>query len=98
MPCQEVLKYWTAKGFPPICPDAVFGVRSPSNTQPELREKMHAYPANGARIGVLVDPEEQAVQVYWPGREAERFESPATVELDPELLGFMLDLARIFGE
>ncbi|MBX5465773.1 MAG: Uma2 family endonuclease, partial [Clostridia bacterium] len=42
------------KGFAPLCPDAVFEVRSPSTTPADLRGKMRAYLANGARLAVLI--------------------------------------------
>jgi Uma2 family endonuclease len=34
----------------------VFEVRSKSDTQQDLRTKMRAYLANGARAAVLIDP------------------------------------------
>ncbi|MCL6647158.1 MAG: Uma2 family endonuclease [Chloroflexi bacterium] len=84
------------KGFAPLCPDAVFEVRSPSNTPAELRAKMRAYLANGARLAVLIDPESRTVEVWRPGREPERYEDPESVALDPELPGFILELEPVF--
>jgi Uma2 family endonuclease len=86
------------EGFAPLCPDAVFEVRSPSQTPQELREKMWAYLRNGARIGVLIDPYTRTVEVYRPGREPERYENPDRVALDPELPGFELELGPVFGD
>lgn len=85
------------EGLAPLCPDAVFEVRSKSNTLAELREKMQSYLANGARLAVLIDPDSQAVEVYRPGREPERHEKPVRVVLDPELPGFLLDLGPVFS-
>jgi Uma2 family endonuclease len=70
-----------------LSPDAVFEVRSPSQSREELREKMRTYFRNGARIGLLVDPRERAVEVYRPGEEPKWHQDPARVPLDPELLG-----------
>lgn len=84
------------QGFAPLCPDAVFEVRSPSNTLAELREKMRTYLANGSHLAVLIDPDTQTVEVYRPGKELERHEKPARVALDPELSGFALDLEPVF--
>jgi Uma2 family endonuclease len=86
------------EGFAPLCPDAVFEIRSASQTPQELREKMRAYLRNGARIGVLIDPYTRAVEVYRPGREPERREDPERVALDPELPGFVLELGPVFEE
>lgn len=85
------------KKFGPLCPDAVFEVRSESNTLTELREKIRAYIANGAQIAVLLDPEERVVEVHRPGRAPEVHRNPTTVALDPELPGFVLDVAPIFA-
>jgi Uma2 family endonuclease len=86
------------EGFAPLCPDAVFEIRSASQTPQELREKMRAYLRNGARIGVLIDPYTRAVEVYRPGQEPERREDPERVALDPELPGFVLELGPVFEE
>jgi Uma2 family endonuclease len=94
----EALSPEEQEGFAPLCPDAVFEIRSASQTPQELREKMRAYLRNGARIGVLIDPYTRAVEVYRPGREPERREDPERVALDPELLGFVLELGPVFEE
>ncbi len=84
--------------FGPLCPDAVFEVRSTHQTQEELREKMRAYLRNGARIAVLIDPYARTVEVYRPGREVEVYREAERVALDPELPGFELDLRPVFEE
>lgn len=84
------------KKFGPFCPDAVFEIQSESNTLAELRDKMRAYLANGARVGVLVDPDRRTVEVHRPGREPEMHQDPKAVSLDPELAGFILNLESVF--
>lgn len=88
----ETLSREDRAGFPPLCPDAVFEVRSPSNTLGELREKMRAYVNNGARVAVLIDPEARAVEIYRPGREPEQHREVAEILLNSELPGFFLNL------
>lgn len=92
----EALSVEQREGFAPLCPDAVFEVRSKSNTLRELREKMRAYLANGAHLGVLIDPDSRTVEVYRSRQEPVVLADPATVALDPELPGFALELAPIF--
>jgi hypothetical protein len=58
---------------------------------------MHAFLANGATLGVLIDPEARTVEIYRPGREAQLLTDPKTVALDPEVPGFTLDLDLIFA-
>ncbi len=93
----EALAREAREGFPPLCPDVVFEVRSASNPLAELREKMQSYLANGAQLAVLIDPEGHAVELYRPGREGDRHEEAVRVILEPELPGFTLELAPIFG-
>lgn len=84
------------EGFAPLCPDAVFEIASPSDDLSELQEKMQVYLANGARVGVLVVPQNQTVEVYRPGLSQQVLSGPRFVALDPELPGFVLDLVPIF--
>jgi Uma2 family endonuclease len=91
----DALSLAQRQGFAPLCPDAVFEVRSRSDTLAELRAKMREYMDNGARLGVLIDCEGGAVEVYRPGADPERHGDVAAVALDPELPGFVLDLRAI---
>ena len=56
---------------------------------------MEEYRDNGARLGWLIDPEERSVHVYRPGRAVETLDDPSEIAADPELPGFVLDLAPI---
>ena len=85
------------RGFAHLCPDAVFELRSPSASMAELRAKMRMYLEHGARLGVLIDPEAQAVEVHRPGRAPERVEDAQPAALDPELPGFTLELRQLFA-
>ncbi len=60
------------RGFPPLCPDAAFEVRSDSDSLEDLRAKMRDYLGSGARLALLVDPEARALEVYRPGQAPER--------------------------
>ena len=42
--------------FPPLCPDFVVELRSPSDTIRALQDKMQEYIENGAQLGWLIDP------------------------------------------
>jgi Uma2 family endonuclease len=82
--------------FSPICPDFVVELRSKRDRLSTLQEKMQEYLANGARLGWLVDPRRRKVEIYRTGREVEVLDDPKTVSGDPELPGFVLDLASIW--
>ncbi len=92
----EALSREEREGFVPLCPDAVFEIRSPSQIVSEPREKMAAYIRNGAGIGVLINPSALTVEVYRPERKPERHDNPDRVALDPELPGCVLELGPVF--
>lgn len=81
--------------FPPICPDFVIELRSPSDTLSQLQEKMREYIANGVRLGWLIDPRNQQVEIYRPGRETEIVTRPDRLFGEDVLSGFVLELTGI---
>ncbi|MGK7876350.1 MAG: Uma2 family endonuclease [Xenococcaceae cyanobacterium] len=81
--------------FPPICPDFVVELHSPTDTRSKLQEKMVEYWDNGARLGWLIDPQTRRVEVYRPHQEVEILEDPATLSGEEVLRGFVLDLEPI---
>ena len=52
----EVLASEERQAFPPICPDFVVELRSPSDTLKAAQNKMQEYMDNGARLGWLINP------------------------------------------
>lgn len=82
--------------FLPLCPDFVIELRSPSDNLKTLQNKVQEYIDNGAQLGWLIDPVDRRVYVYRSGIMAECLENPATIAGDPELPGFVLDLAGIW--
>jgi Uma2 family endonuclease len=93
---------WTAltkaqrEKFAPICPDFVVEVRSQTDKRSYLLEKMQEYIDNGARLGWLIDPLEQRVYIYRPGRPVELQDNPSSVSGDPELPGFVLQVHELW--
>ena len=71
-------------------------LRSPSDSLPELKEKMELWIANGALLAWLIDPIEQAVSVYRPGEAAEVRNQPSSVQGTGVMAGFELVMARIW--
>jgi len=82
--------------FLPLAPDFVIELRSPSDRLPVVEAKMAEYVDNGVRLGWLIDPCERTVKVYRPGRDTEQLNAPERIVGDPELPGFMLDLAEVW--
>ena len=65
--------------FPKICPDFVVELRSRSDPLKPLQDKMKEYLENGARLGWLIDPQQQRVEIYRQGKEKEILEHPTTL-------------------
>ena len=84
------------KKFLPLCPDFVVELRSPSDSLADTQDKMAEYRDNGARLGWLVDAAERRVHVYRPGTAPDVLDAPASVSGDPEMAGFVLDLACVW--
>jgi Uma2 family endonuclease len=82
--------------FLPLCPDFVIELRSPSDSLVATQAKLGEYVANGARLGWLLDVPNRHVYIYRPGTSSDRLDAPATLSADPELPGFVLDLALIW--
>ena len=50
--------------FPPICPDFVIELRSPSDRLQPLQDKMKEYLDAGLRLGWLINPQDNTVEIY----------------------------------
>ena len=82
--------------FAPICPDFVVELRSSSDTLKSLQNKMQEYVENGALLGFLIDRKNQTVHLYRAARSPEVLQHPELVSGDPELPGFVLQMAKIW--
>ncbi len=82
--------------FPPICPDFVIELLSPSDSLKATQEKMREYLDNGVRLGLLINRKSRQVEIYRQGQEVEVLESPNTVSGEDVLNGFVLNLGMIW--
>ena len=102
-----VLDRWQAlstaerRSFAPLCPDLVVELASPSDEGPRgvsaLRQKMACYQANGARLGWLLLPHQQAVEVWPASGASQRLEQIDVLEATPDFPGLQLQLAEIWA-
>ena len=83
------------KGFVPLCPDFVVELRSESDRLSKLQAKMQEYMDNGTRLGWLIDPQNQQVEIYRRGQDVEVLVNPTHLSGEEVLTGFILDLKRI---
>jgi Uma2 family endonuclease len=78
--------------FPPIAPDFVVELRSATDSLEILREKMQEYLDAGVRLGWLINPQDQQVEIYRQARDAEVQNLPAELAGEDVLPGFTLNL------
>lgn len=87
-------------GFPPLAPDFVIELVSPSDLKnqryEDLQAKMQEYLDNGVRLGWLIEPSAKTVEIYRLGKQAEILNNPQTLSGEDVLPGFVLDLSEIF--
>lgn len=82
--------------FPPLAPDFIIELRSSSDRLKPLQEKMQEYIDNGDRLGWLIDPQNQQVEVYRPENSVEILSSPTSLSGEDVLPEFVLDLNEIW--
>lgn len=101
------LERWNAlslkekQGFPPVAPDFVIELVSPSDLKnqryQDLQAKMQEYLDNGVKLGWLIEPAAKIVEIYRSGQPVEIVNNPATLLGEDVLPGFTLNLTEIFA-
>jgi Uma2 family endonuclease len=99
------LERWNAltlkekQGFPPIVPDFVIELVSPSDLKnqryQDLQDKMQEYLNNGVQLGWLIEPTAKTVEIYRQRKQVEVLNNPQTLSGENVLPGFVLDLSEI---
>ena len=85
------------KKFAPICPDFVIELRSASDNLQPLKEKMQEYMQEpGIQLGLLIDRKNCRVYIYRPQEKEKYLENPDTVNCDPVLSRFVLNMSKIW--
>ncbi|MEM8641860.1 MAG: Uma2 family endonuclease [Cyanobacteria bacterium P01_G01_bin.54] len=81
--------------FLPLCPDFAVELVSPSDTLSETRQKMREYIENGLRLGWLINPRQQSVEIYRPGQAVETLKKPQRLSGELVLPEFELALGEL---
>jgi Uma2 family endonuclease len=81
--------------FLPLAPDFVIELCSASDNLKPLQEKVQEYLENGVRLGWLINPKDQQVEIYRQGQAVEVLQSPTTLSGEMVLPGFVLNLSQI---
>lgn len=78
-------------------PDIHVEIVSPDQSLKICREKLAHSTSHGCALGLLIDPERKAIEVYRPGIEVEQLPPDGAILGDPVLPGFRLEVAEVFG-
>ncbi len=84
------------EGFVPLCPDFVIELRSKTDQMRTLQDKMREYIENGTRLGWLIDPQNQKVEIYRSGQDIIVLDHPSQLSGEDVLPGFTLDIKRVW--
>ncbi|QHV00548.1 Uma2 family endonuclease [Synechocystis sp. CACIAM 05] len=83
-------------GFIPVVPDFVIELRSATDNLKPLQEKMQEYRRLGVRLGLLINPQNQQVEIYRSSQAREILTLPKQIDCHEVMPGFVLDLTRIW--
>jgi Uma2 family endonuclease len=92
----ETLSRQDREKFPPIVPDFVLELMSPSDNLKDTQEKMEEYRDNGVKLGWLINRKSRQVEIYRPGQEKEILENPDSISDENILPNFILNLETIW--
>ena len=86
------------EGFWHLSPDFVIELKSDSDRLPTWRRKMQEWIANGTVLAWLINPDNQTVEIYRPGRdEAQMLTRAQEIHGEGPVAGFVLDMRRIWN-
>lgn len=78
--------------FPPLAPDFVLELMSPSDTLEAAQAKLREYIENGVKLGWLINRRDRQVEIYRSGQAVETLEAPNSLSGEAVLPNFRLHL------
>jgi Uma2 family endonuclease len=84
--------------FPPVCPEFVIEVMSPSDRLKAAKDKMLAWMAEGVELAWLIDGDNETVYIYRAGsQKPEKRTGISALPGEGPVDGFVLDLRAIWA-
>ncbi|MGA1623431.1 MAG: Uma2 family endonuclease [Synechocystis sp.] len=84
--------------FPPLSPDFVLELMSPSDRLGEVQAKMREYQAAGVTLGWLINPGDRQVEIYRYDGSVEVLTAPTTLSGETVLPDFSLSVDWLWDE
>ncbi len=82
--------------FPPIAPDFVLELMSPSDAIAETQAKMAEYIISGVRLGWMINRKLRRVWIYRPHTEVEVLDNPVSLSGEAVLPEFTLSMTTVW--
>ncbi|MGG6294133.1 Uma2 family endonuclease [Leptolyngbya sp. AN02str] len=89
-PRWEALTPEQRKKFPPIAPDFVIELCPETDDLQPLQAKMQEYIDSGVKLGWLINPQDQQVEIYRLGQLVAAWPLPSELSGEPVMPGFVL--------
>ncbi|MBD2119388.1 Uma2 family endonuclease [Trichocoleus sp. FACHB-262] len=96
------LERWNAlspeqqRKFPPIAPDFVLELLSPTDSFEKTQAKMQEYMRSGVRLGWLIDRDNRRIEIYRTSEPVEVLAAPNQLSGEDVLPGFVLNLEIVW--
>jgi Uma2 family endonuclease len=84
------------EGYPPVAPELVIEVRSPSDALKATLAKVAEYLNAGVSVVCVVDPKKDRAQLFYPDRESETVLGDRELRLPDLLPGFNIFVRDFF--
>ena len=92
----DVLTPEQQEKFPPIAPDFVLELMSPSDVLKDVQNKMQEYMDAGVKLGWLLDRKTHRVEIYRQGQDVEVLDNPSQLSGEDVLPGFVVNLQVVW--
>ncbi|MDL5044457.1 Uma2 family endonuclease [Oscillatoria amoena NRMC-F 0135] len=91
----QALSVATQEKFPPMCPDFVIELKSPSDDLNYVTDKMLLWMKNGCRLAWFINPEQRQATVYRSAENISTYSFDETLSGEVILPGFTLELKKL---
>ncbi len=85
-----------SEAFCPIAPDLVVEVISPSDSYPQLRQKIDQWLSAGVQVVWVIDPERRVVEIWRPDGTLKELKENDTLTGEPVLPDFQVVVKELF--
>lgn len=91
----QTLSIATQEKFPPMCPDFVIELKSPSDDLNYVTDKMLLWMKNGCRLAWFINPEQRQATIYRSAENISTYSFDETLSGEEILPGFTLELKKL---